>query len=154
MPIHHRNVLFLLACLGYTFVTGCSENSGTSGADAAAAQPQHHGWVLASHQGISGSDTDQELWDSPADMCNGFRIVAQRMVDAQQNGDDPGSVSSTVPGQHEVPAGTWVDIAGHSTYTCPDTTTIFNFTQVRIRDGGSDLDNQVLYIQEGNLSKE
>jgi hypothetical protein len=130
-------------------LAACDNTS--SAATDAQPTPPHHGYVLAPHHGLSDS-TSQELWDNPKALCDGIRIGAQRVMESVQNGTQANA--DDIPGRHEIAAGTWVDLIGHATYTCPDTNTAFNFSKVRITDGGSDLNNEVLYIQEGNLNKQ
>jgi hypothetical protein len=127
----------------------------------------HHGWVLASHRSPASSSTDQELWDRPESLCDAARTVAASLVAEQLVAEQLGpekmaylrshgyqAPDPEIAGKYDLPAGTWVDIVGDESHMCSRTSTTFSFTKVRIRDGGSGLNNRVLYIQEGSLTHE
>jgi hypothetical protein len=124
----------------------------------------HHGWILAPHKSVASNSTGEELWDDPVDLCNAAKIiaeniVAQRMVAASLGAEKMAYLLShgyqfpepEIPGRHNLPAGTWVDIVGHESHTCTERSTRFDFIHVRIRKGNSPLNGRVLYIQDGNL---
>jgi hypothetical protein len=124
-------------------------SSGTNSRSSADFKPParsiKHGWITHPRLGSS-----IDFWDSPDLECRGLEIAAQRILDAQSNGDTPNA--DNIPGRRDLASGIRVEVIGHDSVLCHGTE--MALTKVLVQDAQSPLSGQIGYIREGTLSKQ